>query len=192
MIKEKTREALELFVEKAHEINQFKFAKYLTEGSKMYFRFTINSKGQDIVEYIGPEEEAKLLFAHASRLFTQDKDGISIRHLGKKLNDPDLSSSWKKEIDDTRKHLASYLSAIVSLPIVYAGEPPITREKLRDVFLYGDIVHIEKQHRDRLKRWRENNILFEFYKLEFQSILYTQLSCIMYISELCSEELRKN
>lgn len=79
------------------------------------------------------------------------------------MNDPDLSLSWKKEIKDTRKHLTSYLSTAVSLPIVYAGETPITRKELRDVFLYGDIAHLEEQHRERLKRWKENNIIFEFY-----------------------------
>lgn len=192
MIKEETRKSLELFVEKAHEISKFGFAKYISDGTKISLQTTINSNGEEVIEYIGPEEEAKILFAHASRLFTQDKDKISIRHLGEKLNDPALSLSWKKEIKDIRKHLAAYLSSPVSLPVVYAGEAPITHGELRDAFLYGDIAHLEERHRERLKRWKENNIIFEFYKLEFQLVLYTLLNCIMYISELCSEELRRN
>lgn len=61
MIKEETRKSLELFVEKAHEINKFKFDKYISGGTKISLRTTINSKGEEIIEYIGPEEESKIL-----------------------------------------------------------------------------------------------------------------------------------
>lgn len=183
-----TRASLQFFIEKAHELRLCNFAKYLTDGRKVNLHISISSEHGEKVEYTGPDDEAMRAFLLTLRFFIQDRDRMSFRYLAETVrNDPGLSARWRQEIKEARDHLTQYLNGRNTPIIVY--EPPPTRKEILDTFIYGHMAHSEERYRDQFKRWRQNEILFSSYKMDFQCTLFTMFSLIMYISELSEQEL---
>lgn len=188
-MKDETRVSLELFVEKAEELRLCNFAKYVIDSSPVHLQVSIGSKIRERVEYTGPDDEAMKAFLLTLRFFIQDRDGISFRYLERDVcQDSALSAQWKQEIKNARAHLHEYLNERSTPVIVY--EPPPTRQEIVDTFIYGSLAHADKKHRDQFKRWKQKEIMFSNYKMDFHAALFTMFSMIMYISGLTEQELK--
>ena len=80
-MRDKTRESLELFIEKANELKLRNLAKYLDEPNSVNLHVSLSSEHEEELKYVGPDEEAVSAFLLTLRFFIQDRDRMSFQYL---------------------------------------------------------------------------------------------------------------
>lgn len=189
-MKPKTKEALELIVEKGLKINEFGFADHARETG-----FAWRVKGQEdgtyIVEFDIPDEEKRDAFLLTYRLFYQKNENISFDNLSKLAKDPGLSKEWVDEALKLQKIFNDYLNSHSDYSVnLFDGQP--TRREMLQAGLYGGLAHanipkLVAQYRN----WTKDDIREFVFQQEFSVILVFMIGLIDRLSEISQRELDK-
>ncbi len=189
-MRDETRRALQLYIQRADELEQGGFVKYVREKRPIGINITGQEDGTSVIDAIGPDNEATKAMIATFRPFLQQRP-ISFRSIASLCDDPDLSPDWKAQITSIRTEVNSYLDsapAIISAP----GEPMPTRRTILDTFIYGDILHIDDdKKREIYERWQSQDFYFLLLITEFNSILLNLSRAILRIAKLSKDELAK-
>jgi uncharacterized protein YlaN (UPF0358 family) len=183
-------EVLSLFNEKADEIKNSSYAKFVLEKKP---KTTISkNRGEAIkIKTIEPNDESLKSFVLTLRLFLQNNDQISFQNISKiyeKL--PNNFQKEKKSFSQARKKINDILN--ININIKYNNRTPTYYEVL-DTFIYGDLAHIKIDKRNTYKDWksRKETGLFDIFKISFHSIAINLIQCILYMKKLNAEVIRK-
>lgn len=174
-MKATTKEALELFVEKT---NKLKSLSFTTEAQKAKLKVSWhNATGIMRSELTGPNVEQVDAFILTFRFFIQENEPCSFRWLAKNvLDDPGVSDHWKQEFSKARAGYNQYLDEYPSFPAIIEGEPLLTRREIMEMFVYGDLSHVNKKKRQELKKRISAFVVSQMYGLEFFQILNISLN----------------
>lgn len=187
-MRDETRRAFELFVEKAKRLKSLKFNESLQD-----LRVDISwRQGEAIkVNLTGPTSEQVDAFVLTFRLFFQDNDQFSFRWLtNNAMNDPDVSSHWKEKFSKARTEMNQYLDDYPSLQAIVQEDAPPTRRDIMQVFLYGDLAHVNDDKRAVLRKWMSYPLIPGILQTEFIHILGILFNrVIVHVAGLCEEEL---
>ena len=131
-------------------------------------------------------------FVLTFRFFIQNNENTSFQSLCNIVSgDPSLSSTFKNEILKVRTEFNEYLDLHPSVNLILNNEKITPKRIILDTFIYGDLAHANKQYRETMQKWKQNDTFFSVLYLEFGYILAESLAAIAYISQLAKEELAK-
>ncbi|MBW4538198.1 MAG: hypothetical protein KME43_03520 [Myxacorys chilensis ATA2-1-KO14] len=182
----KTRETLELFVEKARVLEDRSFTKLIMEHG-LSFEIKVGSSSQ--IEHTIPERESIKASIVTLRMFVQNNDPISIENISNLLNEPTLSREWKELFIEKRDQLNSYLDHSGGIGIV-VDEKEFTNREIFDTFVYGSIAHSAKNHRPRYQQWKSlGRLSFSIDEYAFAVIVMDILTLIWEIADATELEL---
>ena len=182
----KTRETLELFVEKAFELSRDSFIKRIVDDE---LRFHIDPDQGFVLEAGVPEEVDVKAFILTLRYFIQGREPTAFCNLPELMDDPGLSASWKRQVKDIRTLLNCYLDSPPAVNLVLDGEQP-TRRWIMEMMVYGDLAHANREKRAKFEAWRHNAIMFIHIQLVFWDVLRKLESAIDCVAHLSRKELR--
>ncbi len=195
-MRDTTRRSLERFIEKAQKLESGRFAQFLL-SQELSLKISRSSAEKPArVSPVEPDDDAIDAFLLTFRFFVQDGDGISFRCLADHVStDPVLSERWKQEFMKVHQSVVSWLSES-SLFTAFGHTP--TLEEIRDVFLYGDLAHMNERRRgpsgqtprQQFETWRQEKYLYPVYHHEFLQFLSHMLQAILYVAMLSKEELQ--
>lgn len=190
-MRDETRRAFELFVEKTNKLKSLSF----NEAVKNLNLNLAWKKGEAIsVTLTGPGSEQIDAFILTFRLFIQDNDQFSFRWLANNaLNDPGVSDHWKNEFPKARIGMNRYLDEHPSIRITIQEDVSPTRRDILNVFIYGDLSHVNNEKRVILSRWMTMPVVPGFLQMEFIQILGTIFyQIIIFVANLCEAELKNS
>ncbi len=190
LMNETSRKTLELFIEKAEKLRE-----YLSkEGNHFGGLIGIYSSiGEDDWQRY-PELDG---FVNTFRwfllstpngkfdisLYPSQRDGTPKRP--RLLDLADVSDAWKKVVEKAWEAGNAFLK----LELIDIEEP-ITRQKVLEVFIYGDIVH--PTQRETFLEWQRNPDLYGKLSLHFTSSLaFMFFEWILPVAEATRQELRR-
>ncbi len=187
-MRDETKRAFELFIEKSRKLESLSFND-ATRNIKLDISW---KKGEAFkTEFYGPGSEQIDAFILTFRLFIQDNDRFSFRWLANNaLNDPGVSDHWKQEFSKARIGLNEFLDGSPSLQTIIEGYAPPTRADIMYMYIYGDLSHVNDDHREALKMWMSQPIIPGMLRLEFiqtLGIIYNQI--IAFVARICEAEL---
>ncbi|HAV76374.1 MAG TPA: hypothetical protein DCX53_03370 [Anaerolineae bacterium] len=189
-MRDETKQVLQLYVERADELEQGGFINYVREKRPIGINITGQEDGSSLIDAVGPDNEATKAMIATFRPFLQQKP-ISFSSIVSLCDDPDLSEEWKTQVTSVQSAVNSYLDshpAIISAP----GEPLPIRRTILDTFIYGKILHIDdKKKREIYERWQSQDFYFLLLITEFNSILLNLSRAILGIAKLSKDELEK-
>jgi hypothetical protein len=184
-MREETRRILELFVEKANEL-QFFFEHMQSVG--IGFTGVRTSEGEWEIQFDLPEEQKKKSFILTFRFFYNQKESISILKLRRFLNDPELSDNWKMGVSNKRNAYIDYLKGYSAYTVeLFDGHP--TRAEILDTVINGVLAHADPEKLQRFKQWTRDDIRANLLDQEFATILVQIFRLNNYTKELREQEL---
>jgi hypothetical protein len=185
-----TRQTIELFVEKAHKLAEFKFDEHVKRVG-LNWRASRTENDDWVLEFGLPDEKERDAFLLTFRLFIQDNEPYSFQNLGK-LNDSSLSGDFTSELSKVLRVYFDYLSSHSVYTVnLFEGRP--TREEMLKTVLYGGLAHTNNPARmKRFKDWSRDDIRANLLLQEFAAILVQVMAFIKYIANLGENELKLN
>jgi len=191
-MRSETREALELFVEKADKLRSL---TYLERAEEIRFSWAWKDDKGEELEIIGPDKEQVEAFVLTLRFFIQKKEHSSFRWLWNNvLDDPGLSDHWKQELERIRDKLNEYLDKPPKvIPLKIRGEATITCGEILHTFIYGDLAHVNADKRKKYKKWMSMPKLAQgILQTQCLQIMKNLYEAINYISTLSEQELKES
>lgn len=187
LMKDETRQTLELLVEKANLLKSFKFDEHV-KSIGLGFKGTRTGGDEWVIEFGLPDEEKRDSFILTFRFFYQEEEAISFSKLRRFLNDPELSEEWKNGVSKARKAYYSYLKGHSDYTVeLFEGHP--TRREILDTVLYGGVTHANPEKIQRRRQWTRDDIRANLLLQEFTGMLVQILAFIKYIGDLSEREL---
>ncbi|KAB8144894.1 hypothetical protein F8S13_03395 [Chloroflexia bacterium SDU3-3] len=187
-MKQESLSIIHLFLEKVEEMLSEEFIKSLEENSTI--SVSINSK-KGLTERIAPSSTSIKAVATNYRIFTS-AENISIRGLGKLLDDPDISLEWKKTYQDVRDKLNQFLDEETGFHIGDGGTP-LTRRYIVDIFINGWIFHVKDSDKTKVYReWKESPLIFYGLEQVFITVIYQLSGAVGIIAGRCREEIMRS
>ena len=183
-------EALCLFNEKADEIKNSSYTKYFLENKP---KVSISKKqGEAIkIKTIEPNDESLKSFVLTLRLFLQNNDQISFQNINKIYEK--LPTNFQKEKESfslSREKINQTLDSNINFKY---NNKILTYNEVLDIFIYGDLAHINIDKRNIYKDWKSKKEtgLFNIYKTSFHSIALNLIRCILYMQQINAEVIKK-
>ena len=183
-------EVLNLFNEKADEIKNSSYAKFVLEKKP---ETTISkNQGEAIkIKTIEPNDESLKSFVLTLRLFLQNNDQISFQNISKIYKE--LPNNFQKEkilFSQARGKINNILNTNINIKF---NNKILTYCEVLDTFIYGDLAHINIDKRNTYKDWksREEVGLFALLKIDFHSIASVLIQCILYMQKLNADVIKK-
>ena len=184
---DETREAMQLFVEKALRVLNGPYMRYLHEHeSKWNINWTLG--GPVKFKHVTPDTDAVDALVMTFRMFMQKHDRISLRDMTKIVDDPDVSQEWKDHFTYARSVLNKYLDGSPAMDLRPEGKM-LTGKVIVETFLYGEYAHTEKKHRDQYLKWKQDALMFSLICFAFDKVVIDMLKTINYVCGLCELEL---
>lgn len=156
-------------------------------------RVTFSGNARDGAIHIDehlPDYEDVRAFTSALRIFLQADDQISFPWLAKKVYiDPEISENWKQNFVAARTALNTYLDETLRHLIVVNGEAKKTPREIKDVFILGDLAHLDKRFRPTFEEWRNDPFAFPLYQKDFYETLGYIYNCINHLLYWTEQEL---
>jgi len=183
--------ALKKFNTKADKLLHSLFAEFILERKRFSVKIDAKKGGEVSVTRNLPDQHAIDEFVLTLRFFIQDNETTSFRNISKIYSKIPVSAEFKKEFSDLRRELNEYLDSNTTITI--NGET-LTRRKILDVFVYGNLAHENPDKKQTFDKWMRYPLLTELLELEFDSILAHVLRIIKYTKTLnvkAIEELSK-
>jgi hypothetical protein len=187
------KETLKLFNEKVGKLDELSFTKYIKTAKT---GISISSKRNESglfdtsFERRGPSQESVEAFLLTFRLFLQNNDRISIGSLAKYYSAGILSIDLETEFQDIRNVLNGYLNDPHKFRYNENGKI-LTRREMMDMFLYGDLAHLNTSHRDRHQFWTQTELGSEMAFQEFIVIISGVLKAIWWFRDLNNKALEE-
>jgi hypothetical protein len=193
---------LELFVEKAHELQEEDFTHFLAEfGQQLSYQYTADSQ-QLTMSTVAPTQTMHKSFLLTYRMFVQGTEHMRFIDPTKKISpellDSSLSPQWLEQVQGVaqKTHLfllekpAGRIEVKLIDPQGNTRTESLTRWDILETFLYGDYSHVTQ--RERLHNWLSGP--FEpmsrgFLMMEFGGILAQTLQAILYLAQYAELEL---
>lgn len=176
---------LRLYNEKAQELNSYSFvgkAFHSDAGVTVHFDF---EKQTAEATRIGADSEARAAACSLLRLFLQRRDGIELHQIAELYQSLTIADEDKRWVAESLKVLDEFLDRATELR--HNNEPPLTYRKILEVFLYGDLVHVNSKPNDDkrsvFESWRENKVAYLVLENFFE---YAVGEIISYISWLAA------
>jgi hypothetical protein len=189
-MRDETKRAFQLYVQRADELEQGGFVKYVKEKRPIGINITSQEDGTSLIEAVGPDNEATKALIATFRPFIQQKP-ISFKSITSFCEDPDVSEDWKTQITTIRSAVNTYLDSHPNI-IVEPGEQLPIRREILDTFIYGDILHIDdRRKREIYERWQSQDFYGLLLITEFNSILLNVCRAIFHIAAITKVELAK-
>ena len=201
-MKENIKDILELFVEKADELKQEEFTRFLEEfGHQLSYQYTAASQ-QLTVATIAPTETMNKSFLLTYRMFVHARDNIGFidptQRISKLLSDDSLSPQWREQFQDVAQKIHQFLrekpSGRIDINLLdpqgNKSTESLTRWDILKTFLYGEYSHTSQ--RERLRNWLSTPFaaMFKpFLMMEFTDILVFTLNGIQYLAHYARLEL---
>ena len=182
----KEYETLQLFNEKAKELRDGNFYKYLQEHKSIGIR--IGGKLKPGVETEWPDEDAIKSFILTLRFFIRDRDGCSFRCLSKIYTNLPIPKELKDKYKEIHESINNYLDDNIHVKILTIGRSLKNREIL-DVFTYGRYAHSNPRKRKKLEKWSASPLTELILKYEYLCILNGICDIIPYVVQLNNEAL---
>ena len=183
-------EDLYLFNEKADEIKNSSYVKYFLENKP---KTTISkNQGEAIkIKTIEPNDESLKSFLLTLRLFLQNNDQISFQNINKIYEK--LPTDFQKEKESfslSREKINQTLDSNINFKY---NNKILTYNEVLDIFIYGDLAHINIDKRNIYKDWKSKKEtgLFNIYKTSFHSIALNLIRCILYMQQINAEVIKK-
>ena len=201
-MKKNIKATLELFVEKADELKEEEFTRFLQEfGQQLTYQYTTDPQ-QLTMSTVAPNQTMHKSFLLTYRMFVQSKDKIGFidphQKVSQDLLDSSLSPQWLAQMQDVANKIRQFLHEEPTIPIVInlidqqgntRTESP-TRWEILETLLYGEYAHASQQ--ERLKNWLSTpfaGIVKGFLMREFRDILAVTLSAIQRLAHYARLEL---
>lgn len=180
-------EALELFNQKAEELKNSRFMKFLLEqGSGL----TV-SQQKDLsfkIEPKWPDWDAIKAFVLDFRFFIQDNERSSFRNMAETYDGLPISQQKKELFKDARRQLNQLLDS--RCPIVINGQAP-TYDQIMRIIIYGQLAHRDEKRKARYDEWMSHPLLDPLLTNEFVSILGHAMGIIAYVQKLNEEVIEE-
>jgi hypothetical protein len=186
-ITDETLEKLRVYIEKADQLED---TGYLEDIKNLTFRWSWDVIEGEKIEFEGPDRNQVRSVILTFRLFIQDRDGISFRALANNIsNDPGLSDFWKNSLQEIRETFNDYLDEYPKIPTTKATGTIPTRRDIMNVFLYGDLAHVNQNKRDSFIKWKSIPLIPAFFETEFMKILAVGCGGIITLRNITRQEL---
>ncbi len=164
---EETIELLALFDEKFTELSESSFAKSVFDNSGIDISFEFDTK-QGMVKRRGPSDESIRAWAPSIRLLISRNDRISFRQMHLVYAQLPIDETSLKTLESHREDVEKILSgpanAYTSMriePLKINGQEPSVLDFL-ERFIYGDIMHLDKDKRKDFVNWKSSPLVFAF------------------------------
>lgn len=181
-------ERLQLFIEKAEELQNSKFLAEIRSG-KLSAHFKWKVGGPIETNRIGPEEESAKAFILTLRFFRQATDTISLRQMEDMVISLSVDTKLKDEFVKIRDNLNKYLDSPPKISVVENGLKVMTRREIFETFLWGHYAHSSPDKSNKLKSW-ERFLLFDDLRMEFDAILLAFATTIGSLSDVCKRIIK--
>lgn len=168
------------FTEKADKLVNSTFSKEMTGKTGIYLSWEENKQ---IVVNIGPNGEFIDAFVLTFRFFIQDNDSISFRNMSIAFQAEIVHESIKKQFFDVQSKLNHYLDT----DTIFNIGGVISRRKLLDIFVYGELSHMNPSKKQTYDTWMGNEFMAPLLLHEFRLILHNVLKFIKFVSGLSSQ-----
>ena len=175
-------EKLKLFNEKAQKIERSDFLKQIrTNGISITISVKKDKPG--MIKRKLPTEGAVDAFMNNYRFFCQNNEGSSFENIHKVYNSLPILKEKKNKFVKARRDLNQYLDSHLIFDVIINNRH-LTKRELLDTFMYGMIVHANKNYRELIKRWEQDPILFSILLQEFTAILLDLVKYILFVMNL--------
>jgi len=121
------------------------------------------------------------------RLCFSDRDRISFKKISDLYHESSISPEYIKKYDEARNSINNFLDS----PSMTVFKDKPTNREVFNTIVYGDLLHIEPEKIDLLKKWKLDEISWNLCFLIFQQILYKLIQVVELIFHL-NEEVLKN
>jgi len=188
-------EALQLFNEKAKKLEGLSFGRLIRRpdsGVTLSWNLNEATGKYDLrTEFRGPSAESADAFLLTLRFFIQDNERTSLRNLAAIYESDAIPPEVKARFDDARQKLNEYLDSPPSFEFSgFDGTAPLTRRRLLDVYLYGDLAHANPDKRLLHETWTQDPGAAAVMRNEFYLILESILRVVSYVRGLNEEVLQ--
>ena len=184
---DETRQTLEMFVEKAHKLRDSRFYKSLNNtGLSMTATFRAGESPE--FQTTAPTSDEVDAFVVTLRMFKQKGEQVSFTEMAGVLNDSDVSQEWKDHFTHCREQLNKELAAPTRGGIKIGNEI-LTRERLLDVFINGNIAHTEAKKVAEYRQWKALGPYFQFIENAFHHAILDVLERVAYVCNISEAEL---
>jgi hypothetical protein len=173
--------ALEMFVEKANELDRSRFFRGESQiGALITFD---RLQGWDGV-YVGPDDDNLKAVVLTLRMFIQDNEAISLRNMRRMLAGTTVRPELVAQFDAQCKVLNDYLDSETNLAISEAG--PLTHRDVLNMFVYGSYAHLNQGHRATLASVSQAEF-FPLFQLCLADILLNCRRALLVLRDVSAE-----
>lgn len=106
------------------------------------------------VEKRGADEEALHAVVTTLRFFVQERDGINLNQVAEIYESLPVEDAAKRSARHAAENVNDYLDS--NVPVGFMGED-ITRRRLFDVFMYGNLAHANDDKKQEYRNWMNNS-----------------------------------
>ena len=184
---------LRLFNEKAQELKSYSFipkAFHQEAGVTAHFDF---EKQTAEVSRVGADNEARAAMCSVLRFFLQPRDGIELHEIAELYQNLPVKDEDKHWVSENLKDLDAFLDRATEIGISFNNEPPLTFRKIREIFLYGDLVHANsKPHDDKrsiFELWRENKVIYSILENSFEYTVGETIKYILWLAAMNADAI---
>ena len=133
------------------------------------------------VEVNGPEDEAVRAFVPTLRMFIQKNDDISVPKVDLIYESQAVPEGLRAEFAEARKTLNDFLDEDTMFVFI---DETITRDRLRDVLMNGDLSHVEAPSSERLLSSGSDTDAFAPINNAFIVTLGAVCNCVQWIRDI--------
>ena len=169
---------LRLYNRKAEELLGSSFVAHLRERRPS---FVLGGAPFEAVRVDAPSDDSMRAFVLTFRMFYHNQDGLSFGKMEPFYGGLPVEEALKVSVRAIRSRLNEYLDGLT--PIV-AYDDQISRRRLLDSWLFGELAHVSAQEQAQLASWRVEADVTGIFQHEFETILMSFLTAIEGMCEL--------
>jgi hypothetical protein len=182
---EEKLQKLKLFNEKAEVLRRRNFVKQVfrpDHGVTVKFNFDPQAGPLGIEsERRGADEESLHAFAITFRFFVQPGDGITIEQIAEIYESLPVEDRAKQSARNAADSLKSYLDSTTE--VAFNGKT-ITRQRLFDVFMYGNMAHAKDDKRLEYESWMQHPLTAAILPTFLEETIASLTNCILSFHEM--------
>lgn len=173
-------DALRLFNEKAQQLLDNRFTKHVLENSTS-FKFTGGVNEPLQVELNIPDEDALKAFVLTVRFFCQNSERTSLSNMAAVYDRLPIPQEAKDRLHQSRQLFNEYLDAKSNIKF---RDEDLYNRTIWDTFLYGELAHSDPEKKAVYDSWMATQVMAEFVKFRFCSVLIEWIGIVKFIREL--------
>ena len=179
---------LRLYNEKAQELKSYSFipkAFHQQAGVTAHFDF---EKQTAEISRVGADNEARAAMCSVFRFFLQPRDGLELHEIAELYQNLPVKDEDKYWVSENLKELDAFLDRVTVPGISLNNGPPLTHGTIREIFLYGNLVHANsKPHDDKrsvFESWRANTMVYPMLENFFEYTVGETLRYILWLAAI--------